>query len=336
MKIFFIIDNGSNHRDIVKEGSGASELLFYRTIFALSSFFDITIYNYGESTVLDGIQYIHFTFENLSFIKNITGSTVVIQRYFDKAIQLHKTNSTNHYIIWSHDYMEHSSSILRNEYTYEELNAYISNNYIDVVAVSQFHKKNLLSYMPTITVHTIYNALFPDLYTKHDNIPINKNHIVFASNWGKGLDRVIHIGREYYTINPEFRLRLIKPSYCNWTPDLSHYPFIELIGCIKDKNEYCRLMQSCLCVLTTSYPETFGCVFAEALHIGVPVIADKSVSAGYLEFVSPTHQCNFNHPSEVITLIEQFRVNVPEISLPDHLYCDEIMKDWRELLLFKR
>jgi len=231
--------------------------------------------------------------------------------------------------------MDLSPSILRNEYSYEELNEYISKNHIDVVAVSQFHKMNLLSYMPTITLHTIYNALFPDIYVKHTDVHINKNHILFASSWSKGLGKVIHIGSKYYQINPEFKLLLIKPSYCNWIPDLSDHPFIEVIGCIHDKNEYCRLMQSCLCVLTTSYPETFGCAFAEALHLGVPVIADKSISAGYLEFVSPMHQCNFNDTSEVIALIEQFRATIPEISLPEHLYSDEIVKNWRELLLRK-
>lgn len=334
-RLYFVIINDSNHNNIIHTGSGASELLFYRTIFALSAFFDIIVYNCGEKMVIDGIQYINFSPNDLSFIKDISQSTIIIQRFFDKAMHLHTINATNRYIVWSHDYIESSIYWIDNKYTYNEFNKYFSENQIDVVAVSQFHKKNLLSYMPSIHVKTIYNALFPELYLKHNNISVNTNSILFASNWAKGLDRALCIGKHYYQINPNFKLRLIKPSYCNYMPDLTRYPFIEIIGCIQDKSEYCRLMQSCLCVLTTSYPETFGCVFAEALHLGVPVIADTSVSAGYVEFVSSHHQCNFNHPDQVISLIEQFRANKPDVSLSEYLYGDAIVQEWKQLILSK-
>lgn len=70
------------------------------------------------------------------------------------------------------------------------------------------------------------------------------------------------------------------------------------------------MLQQNLCVLTTSFPETFGCVFAEALHLGVPVIGDLSVKCGFHEIIQKEHMCNFNNENEVVQKIEEFYKNV--------------------------
>ena len=86
-----------------------------------------------------------------------------------------------------------------------------------------------------------------------------------------------------------------------------------MIGTIKNKIEYCELLQKSLCVLTTSYPETFGCVFAEALHLGVPVIGDNSVKAGFQEIIKPEYLCNFNDHKKVINIIDTIRENIVKL-----------------------
>jgi glycosyltransferase involved in cell wall biosynthesis len=169
-----------------------------------------------------------------------------------------------------------------------------------------------------------------DLGMQDPKILYDKNQIIFASNWGKGIDKILKIGLEYSKINSDFKLVLLKPKYCSWEPDLSIYPFVKMIGTIKNKIEYCQLLQKSLCVLTTSYPETFGCVFAEALHLGVPVIGDNSVKAGFLEIIKQEYLCNFNDSKEVINIIDRIRENT--VKLDDKFYEDSVIEEWIKLI----
>lgn len=330
--IYFIINQHNNHESIVKNGSGASEFLFYLTAKSLSSYFNVVVYNRDSPCKKDCVEY-RFLPDNMNpDIENINNSIVIIQRHFNIAIDLHKINSNNNYIVWSHDYLEKDIKHLSGNYEPLEINNYFVKHDIQIVSVSHFHKGNVLSQLPNVNVTPIYNALFSEYLIKQDNINYDRNTIIFASNWVKGLDKVLNIGRHYYHRNKDFKLILIKPRYCDWEPDLHEYPFIEKRGCIESKSEYCKLLQSCLCVFSTSYPETFGCVFAEALHLEVPVIGDTSVQAGFHEIIPRELMCNFNNPDEVIDKIENLRTNRPNVSLDNKFYDESVIDEWVKLL----
>ena len=124
----------------------------------------------------------------------------------------------------------------------------------------------------------------------------------------------------------------------------SSYPFINVLGNIKNKSEYCKLVQSCLCVLTTSYQETFGCIFAEAMHLGVPVIGDNSIRAGFQEIIPREYLCNFRDTQEVIrkiNILKELRQNHNNehnnehklnITLDSKFYSDQIIENWKQLV----
>ena len=329
--IYFIINFVENHKSIIDIGGGASEFLFYLTIKALSQYFNVVVYNRGSTCKIDNIEY-RFLPDNMNpDIDN--NSVVVVQRHFDILIDLHKIKPANKYILWSHDYLHDEISNLSGDYNPSEINNYFSiHNNIQIVSVSHFHKNNILERLPNVNVTPIYNALFPEYFIKQNDINYDKNTIIFASNWVKGLDKVLNIGKHYYDRNKEFKLILIKPKYCDWEPELNKYPFIEKRGCIKSKDEYCKLLKSCLCVFSTSYPETFGCVFAEALHLGVPVIGDNSVKAGFHEIIPQELMCNFNNPNEVIDKIENLRTNKPNVTLDNKFYDESVINEWVKLL----
>lgn len=330
--IYFIINQHGNHQSIIKNGNGASEVLFYLTAKSLSKYYNIVICNRETGSKIDNIEY-RFLPNNMNpDIKNINNSVVVVQRHFNTLIDLHKINPSNKYILWSHDYLEQNFNHLTGNYIPSEINNYFSKNNIKIVSVSNFHKNNILSKLPQVKVYPIYNALFPEYFIKKEDLSYDKNKMIFASNWAKGLDRVLNIGNHYYQINKDFKLILIKPKYCEWEPDFQKYPFIEKRGCITDKEIYCELLQSCLGVFSTTYPETFGCVFAEALHLGVPVIGDNSVQAGFQEIIPKELMCNFNNPSEVIDKIEYLRTNRPNVSLDNKFYAESVIKQWIKIL----
>ncbi len=326
--IYFIINQRNNHETIIKKGSGASEVLFYLTAKSLSKHFNIIIYNQDSPCTLDDIEYRYLSDNMNPCIENIQNSFVVVQRHFNMVIDLHKINPSNKYILWSHDYLNKSFDHLSGNYNPSYINDYFSNNNIQIVSVSHFHKRNIISHFPNVIVHPIYNALFPEYFIKHDDIHPDKNKIIFASNWAKGLKNVLNIGKQYYKINKNFKLILMKPKYCTMDPDFKEYPFIEKIGCIENKDEYCKLLKSCLCVLSTSYPETFGCVFAEALHLGVPVIGDNSVQSGFHEIIPHQFMCNFNNHNDVIRMIEKIRMSEHNVSLDSKFYSESVLNEW--------
>lgn len=329
--IYFVINCHYEHGSIINKGSGASELLFYLTAESLSKHFNVIIYNRDSPVKIDNIEY-RFLENNMNpNIESINNSVVIVQRNFGILIDLHKINPSNKYILWSHDYLNKGGHSL-GDYDSSHVNNYFSKYNIQIVCVSHFHKNNILECLPDVNVTPIYNALFPEYFIKKDDINYNKNTIIFASNWEKGLKKVLNIGKHYYNKNKDFKLILIKPGYCGWDPDLTEYPFIEKCGCIKNKNEYCKLLQSCLCVFSTSFPETFGCVFAEALHLGVPVIGDNSVKAGFHEIIPQEFMCNFNDPTEVIDRIENLRTNRPNVALDRKFYDESVINEWVKLL----
>jgi glycosyltransferase involved in cell wall biosynthesis len=329
MKVNFIINNCLNHTNVNREGCGASELLFYNTLLSLSKFYKIDVYNHSNRLRLDDIEYRDYD----SFNEN-QGDTTIVQRYFDKLINLHKQFPNNKYILWSHDFLENGYITVQGEYSLEYINSYFKNNGITTVAVSNFHKNNIKSKFPDIEIVVIYNALFPGIFPKIQNV-VKKNEITFASNWAKGLENVLNIMKEYYKRDPTIKLNLLKPSYCEMQPDFKDYPFINVIGTIRDKTEYSRLISQSICVLTTSYAETFGCIFAESLHLGTPVVADRNVSAGFHEFVEERYRVNFKNCHEVIESIESIKNNNPVVDLHPQFYETEIIEQWKTLINFK-
>ena len=341
--LYFIITKDKNHLSILNDGGGASELLFYTLARNLSKNYKVIIYNLEkEELTLNNIEYKYFNCNNLDFIKNIQNSVFIIQRHFNIAIDLHRINSNNKFILWSHDYLEYRFANLCGNYSQDYINYYYSKNSITIVAVSNFHKDNVMSKFPNTSIYVIYNALFPELYVKHSltNIDLNTNHIIFASSWSKGLHNIINIACEYYKVNPSFKLLMLKPSYDTCNDDFSNVPFINVLGNIKNKAEYCKLLQSCLCVLTTSYQETFGCVFAEALHLGVPVIGDNSLRTGFQEIIPDKYLCNFRDTQEVISKINalkerkrrQEQKDIHEVSLDSKFYSKHIIEEWKNIV----
>jgi len=333
-QVYFIINYCDNHTSIINKGSGASELLFYMTAYELSKHIPVIVFNRDTPQKIDSLEY-KFLPDNINpNIENINNSVIVVQRHMDHLINLHKINPSNKYILWSHDYLHESFPNLSGSYSPKEVNEYFNKHNITIVSLSEFHKKNLLLRFPDVNIVPIHYTLFSEIYKKNQEIEYDKNKIIFASSWGKGLDKVLRIGREYYSKNNQFKLVLIKPCYCDgWNVNSNgDYPFIEQIGSIENKDEYCELLQRCLAVFTTSYPETFGNVFAEALHLGVPVIGDSNTDAGFHEFIPKEYMCNFNNPNEVIEKIEKMRENRPNVSLNSNFYRDFIIPKWLNLL----
>jgi hypothetical protein len=332
--IYFICNNGENHQSIINFGGGASEFLFYLTAQKISKYYNVTIINRfsTEPIKIDNIQYLFLQNNKNPNIENSNDCVVIVQRSFSLLINLHKINQSNRYILWCHDYLYKNIENLTQNYSCDDVNNYFYKNNVLTVSVSNFHKNNIREIMPNIETYTIYNSLFKDFFKRDETIQYDKDTILFVSSWSKGIDKILKIGEAYYKKNTNFKLLLLKPNCCFYNPDLNNYPFIEIIGNVKNKAEYCKLLQKNLCVVTTSFPETFGCAFSESLFLGVPVIGDNSINAGFHETVQKDHLCNFDNVNEVIEKIEKFRENRPVVYLDEKFHDDAVIQQWVQLL----
>ena len=329
--IYFVIQDKLNHINVKDSGTGASELLFYMTAYEISKIRKVIILNFSETQTINTIEYQHL-YTNYSNIKNINNAIIIIQRDYELVYKLHQINNNNRYIIWCHDFLsgtKKSHQSLFGNLSYSQINSYFNKHNIDIVSVSDFHKRNILNCMPNINVKVIYNGLFSYLFNK-ENININKDYLIFASASHKGLNKVIEICREYYKINKKMKLLIIRPSYDSANDiNIKHLPFINIIGNIKNKIEYSSILKNCLLLFGSSFPETFCCVVAEALHLGVPVIGDNSYGViGYHEIIDKEYLCNYNNIDEVIDKIKKIYDNRPPVSLNNKFYYHYIINEW--------
>ena len=64
-----------------------------------------------------------------------------------------------------------------------------------------------------------------------------------------------------------------------------------------NKEQYTKIIKESLVVLTTTFQETYGCVFAESYYLGTPVIADYR-SGGVKEIIDNNYIVNFDNKKE--------------------------------------
>jgi glycosyltransferase involved in cell wall biosynthesis len=99
------------------------------------------------------------------------------------------------------------------------------------------------------------------------------------------------------------------------------------------KYDYAILVRSSLCVLTTTYQETFGCVFSESYYLGTPVIADIR-SGAVKEIIDNNYIVNYDNPSEIYSKIKKLQIirNNLIIELEEKFLFENNFKKWLKLL----
>lgn len=101
---------------------------------------------------------------------------------------------------------------------------------------------------------------------------------------------------------------------------------IIIIGPV-NKNEYSKKIKNSLCVLSGTFYETFGCVFAESYFLGTPVIADYR-SGAVKEIINNDYIVNYDNTDEIIKKILELQNNETEITLNDKFLLNFNLAKW--------
>jgi glycosyltransferase involved in cell wall biosynthesis len=267
----------------------------------------------------------------------------------------------NKIILWIHDLVE--KYVFMFDYNEKERNYYNDNNLlknevlkefyenknINFVFVSKFIKEKFKNYfinnnfnIEESRLNVIYNILYEEEYIniKNQDIPVNKNYITYASAWQKGIGSVIKVFKYAKKNDNNLKLVLLSPGYDwdNWTSYVNElkdkYGEDVIIHGPVNKEEYSKIVKSSLLVLSTTFEETFGCVFAESYYLGTPVIADYR-SGAVKEIIDNNYIVNFDDKKETLKKIMEIKNNREniKINLNNKFMLKENLNMWINLII---
>jgi hypothetical protein len=344
------------HLSVKNKAIGASEYQFYNLIEKISNDKHIYCYNCIKNIIeIDNITYDHFD----NFVNNILSNDdiIIFQRYLPNQLILDKIQNNKIYL-WIHDIA--SSILFLNDdkklkfyanksikFKKDYLNNIQANKNYNFIHNSLFCKKIFENYLLKHDIvieenrfHLIYNILYEDeLKIKNENKQVNINNIVYASAWQKGIEKVISIFDFIFTKDNSITLTLMSPGYDyhkyeNYKQLLKNkYKDNILILGPLNKQEYAQVIRSACCVISSTFQETFGCVFAESYYLGTPVIADIN-SGAVIEIIEKENIVNYNNYDEVYNKFTTVKNNRDKciIKLDEKFFLDYNLKLWKQLL----
>ena len=361
MKRIIIIDSNSSytHLSISNKSVGSSEYQLYNLIKNLALDHKIVCYNKTkDENILDDVLYLNY--DNLEKDEIIITDIILINKYFPINTKILIKIIKNKIFFWIHNLIE-DKIFLNNEYIYIEhfkenqdqfkklLNVGFLKRNIFFILISNFTKVLFLNYFNNhslvidekkiIVINNIlYNYDF--IKIKNTKLDINTHNLVYASDWEKGICDIIKLFDYILTKDKKFILTLLSPTN-NIKTQFKQYiktlkekydNNINIIGSI-NKEEYCKIIKSSLCVLTSKFSETFGSVFAESLYLGTPVIGDIN-SGAVPEIIGNNFIINYDNLDQFYNKIIEIKNNrkTINIKLNEKYLFDKNFLLWIEII----
>jgi len=353
MRNLILIDITTYHDDtsIKNRAIGASEYQCYNLIENLSPHFNIKCYNNKNSAIsTDKCNYYPLN----SILEEILNDDIIIcQRFMPELCgPIYNKIKNNKIYIWMHDLIENHIFIFQrsqeekkyysnNELFKDIIDVYYKNININFIFVSNHLKNMFISKFnfEQDRLHVIYNILYDSEFVniKNQEMLVNKNQITYASAWQKGINHIISLFDYIFKIDNDIILNLLNPGY-DWG-NHQHYA-TELKDKYRDriiihgpvnKKEYAKIIKQSLCVISTTFNETFGCVFAESYYLGTPVIADYRTGA-VKEIIDNNFIVNINDHNSVYNKIVQLQLKREIVNLNNKFLLEEGLNNWLKIL----
>ena len=338
------------HSSIRGRAIGAAEYQFYSLLDNLQTIIPIKCFNHHSSyEKIDSIEY-----DSYKSIQINHDNTILIQRFYPFDQTIRSKMAANKKIIWIHDipdfniflggYSNAQEPLFRqnlSKFKHEILLPILNDITIHFVANSQHTYKlfnEFIQRYADITNYTrcsiIYNALYSDEF---DKSPVEKipKRLIYASAWQKGIEKVIDIFRYVLARDSEYSLTLLSPGY-DWANFQNYAKQLQaefgskliLLG-PSTKKDLCTAIKQSVCCLSSTFNETFGCVFAESCYLGTPVIADIR-SGAVREIIGDEFVVDYDNLESVWSKLQ----SMPTSILLNHEFLNEsILPKWKSILL---
>ena len=327
-----------NYEIIKSKGLGASESYLLSVANELKSHADVDIttkyvrYNYTQNDIV---------FKQLTpdeWSQNY--HTIIIQRDPTNLKFLKRVYPNSRFIIWLHDFYESSfwANLSKNDLQYIIDNA-------KLICVSEWHKNNFKTNLELRKIENInidYNHFFIEDPKIPKDLKVDKYKLSFMSAGHKGLEFTLRIFEHLYKIDNKFRLYIANPTYDQEYDFTNTKDAVINLGNVS-RDEVCKHLKESLCALhlNKSYPETFGCVNAEANKMKTPVLAyDIGATREILgekadeQLVIPfKYRVDLHDLTFITEKILGWQIKRPIISENKNFDKKMILKKWIEILL---
>jgi hypothetical protein len=348
--------NVVTHKDAEMRAIGASENQIFNLFKNVSKYKEIIYFktNVFQRQKIDNISYIKIDeFLNFEMQEN---DIIIIYRYMSHQPHFLDKIKNHRVYFWVHDIflvVNFTASVDVNSYYHQNpdhfkgyLSSFITNNKnIHFVFPSHFSKCDLIEFLSRYNehvsenrLHVIHNILYEnDFKNQKKVVAVDVNKIVFASSWLKNISSIIELFDFIHKQNKGYVLVFMEHGYerkMTYEIEMKERfgKNVEILG-PQDKEKYAELIQSSLCVLISTFPETFGCVFTESCYFGTPVIADYR-SGAVADHLDKDYVMNFDNPEKVFDKLEWLRQNRNklDIKLDSKFMFDHNIKKWMKLL----
>jgi glycosyltransferase involved in cell wall biosynthesis len=323
-----------DHTQITGRALGASEHQMYKLVASLGT----ACFNTGNGPrTIDGVLY-----DNIERAAFGSDAVILLMRSYPYTNRSLVQKLAGHdLILWVHD--TPNDSLVDRSYTSiaAAKAEVLANPRLRFVANSQLCRKQLIDYFgPEIDVGrvtVIPNTVHVDEFVKAP-VTVDLSRLVYASAWVKGIEGVITLYDYIFRNDPDFHLTLMNPGYDNMErykgllADMKrkYGSRVEVLG-PQSRAEFSRVVAGSLCTMTARFSETFGCVFAESLALGTPVVADVC-SGAVREFAGEEAIVDYGNPAAVLARVVALRAARPMVSLPAGYDAETVVAAWRALL----
>jgi len=355
--------NVLTHKDSEKIALGASEHQLFYLLKNIGQYKEVHVFKptIKQSIKIENIYYKNFNeFNNYELYEN---DIIIIQRFICENPNFINKLKTNKVFMWVHDMTDFNIFISDGScFQYYNANpqvfkgylteAIIKNDNINFVFPSNFGKNRFTEFLnryqlsiSSRRLHIIYNILYQEDFTPSTNSNTNTNtnksvdlnKIVFASSWFKNIACIIKLFEHIHMRNKDYVLVFMEHGYDTNKKyeNIMREKFgknVEILG-PQNKEKYAEIIKSCLCLLVSTYPETFGCVFTESYYLGTPVIADYR-SGAVADHLDKDFVMNYDDPESVYMKLEWLRKErmTLNVQLDEKFMFKPNFEKWKKLL----
>ena len=326
--------NVLTHKDSEKIALGASEHQLFNLLKNIAQHKEVHVFKttIKKSIEMDNIYYKNFNeFHNYELYEN---DIIIIQRFMCENPNFLNKLKKNKVFMWVHDMTDLNIFISDGScFDYYVTNpqvfkgylteSIIKNDNINFVFPSDFAKKRFTEFLNKYQLsiisrrlHIIHNILYEEDFIQSTNSNTNTkksvdtNKIVFASSWFKNIACIIKLFEHIHMRNKNYILVFMEHGFdtSKKYENIMKTKFgknVEILG-PQNKEKYAEIIKSSLCLLVSTFPETFGCVFTESHYLGTPVIADHR-SGAVADHLDKDFVMNFDDPESVYLKLEWLR-----------------------------
>jgi glycosyltransferase involved in cell wall biosynthesis len=326
--------NVLTHKDSEKIALGASEHQLFYLLKNIAQYKEVHVFKatVKKTIKIDNIYYKNFDeFNNYELYEN---DIIIIQRFICENPNFLNKLKNNKTFMWVHDMTDFNVFISDGScLQYYNANpqvfkgylteAIIKNDNINFVFPSNFAKDRFTEFLNRYQLsiisrrlQVIHNILYEEDFTTstnsntNTNKSVDTNKIVFASSWFKNIACIIKLFEHIHMRNKDYILVFMEHGFDTNKKyeNIMREKFgknVEILG-PQNKEKYAEIIKSSLCLLVSTYPETFGCVFTESQYLGTPVIADYR-SGAVADHLDKDFVMNYDDPESVYLKLEWLR-----------------------------